>query len=69
MQDSAPALIAPAFGKLLRDFMTDEATQPGEERGSIHDRVQALREKASDLSQTLDRVEETLREAERESNE
>jgi hypothetical protein len=49
--------------------MTNDATQPGEERGSIYDRVQALREKASDLSKTLDKVEETLQEAERESSE
>jgi hypothetical protein len=49
--------------------MTDEATQPGEAGGSIHDRIQALREKASDLSKTLDKVEETLQDTEREANE
>ena len=69
MQDSAPALIAPPFGKLSRDSMTDEAIQPGEERGNIHDRVQVLRQKAGDLSKTLEEVEKTLQEAERESNE
>lgn len=49
--------------------MTDEATPPGEERGKIHNRVQALREKVGDLSKSLDEVEKTRQEAEREPNE
>jgi hypothetical protein len=48
--------------------MTDETSQGGEEE-SIHERVRALREKACDLSETLDEVEKTLQEAQRESNE
>ena len=44
-------------------------TSPGGEEESIHERVQALREKTCDLSETLDEVEETLLEAQRESNE
>ena len=48
--------------------MPDHAAQPGEEKESVQDGVQALREKVSDLSQTLDKVEETLQEAERPSN-
>ena len=60
-------------------FMTDEnrpqpetrpgSSQPAGESGNISERVQVLREKAGELSQTLDRVEETLREARRDSNE
>lgn len=47
--------------------MTDE-TSPGGEKESIHERVQALREKACDLSEILDEVEETLQAARREPN-
>jgi peptidoglycan hydrolase CwlO-like protein len=43
--------------------MTEETSQAGEEKGNIHERVQALREKASDLSETLDDVEKRLKEA------
>jgi hypothetical protein len=49
--------------------MADEATQPGQERGSIHDRVQKLREEASQLSETLEGVEKNLQEAAGESKE
>ena len=76
---SSPGLIAPAFGKLLRDFMTEEncaqsapdaiASQPAGEKGNIRDRVQTLRKKASKLSETLDRVEKSLQEAASEAKE
>jgi hypothetical protein len=45
------------------------SSQPAGETGNICERVQVLREKASDLSETLDRIEDTLREARRDSNE
>jgi len=49
--------------------MADETPQPGEEKGSIHDRVQRLREEASQLSETLEGVEKSLQEAAGESKE
>jgi hypothetical protein len=45
------------------------SSQPAGETGDISERVQVLREKAGDLSQTLDRIEATLREARRDSKE
>ena len=45
------------------------SAQPAGETGNISERVQVLREKAGDLSQTLDRIEDTLREAQRGSKE
>jgi hypothetical protein len=45
------------------------SSQPAGEGGNISERVQALREKASDLSQTLNRIEDTLREAQHSSKE
>jgi hypothetical protein len=44
------------------------SSQPAGETGNISERVQALREKTSDLSETLDKIEDTLREAHRDSN-
>jgi hypothetical protein len=40
---------------------TDAQSTPG--TANIRDRVQTLREKASQLSETLDRVEKSLKEA------
>ena len=58
-----------AVWRIVAWFMTDDVTQTGGEKGSIHDRVQALREKACDLSETLDKVEENLQDAQREAKE
>jgi hypothetical protein len=68
-----------AIWEIVAWFMTDEnrhqsetqpaLSQPAGEAGNISERVRVLREKASDLSQTLDRVEETLREAQCDSKE
>jgi hypothetical protein len=79
MRHSAAGLIAPVMVKLLRGAMTDEnraqskthpaPSQPAGKTGNISDRVQVLREKATDLSQTLDKIEGTLREAQRGSKE
>ena len=70
MNRSLPRLIAPEFGNLLHAGMTQENrppsdavstdSQPATETGNISERVQALRQKASQLSETLDRVEKSL---------
>ncbi len=69
MRDSACGLIALLDGKIVAWVMADETPQPGEEKGSIHDRVQKLREEASQLSETFEGVEKSLREAAGESKE
>lgn len=79
MRDSAAGLIALLFGRSLRGVMTDEnrpqsethpaSSNPARETGNISERVQVLRQKTGDLSQTLARIEETLREAQRDSKE
>lgn len=76
--DSASPLIAPPFGHScffgmaeqnpLRSDSAQTEPQSDAGTGSIHERVETLREKASALSETFDRIEKTLLEAERESN-
>jgi hypothetical protein len=73
MRDSAPGLIAPKWGNLLLWPMAQEnesrferdstELESGTETGNIRDRVQRLREKASELAETLDGVEKNLQEA------
>ena len=73
MRPSFSALIARPFSKLFGGPMThekpslsenestDAQSTPG--KSDIRDRVQTLREKTSQLSETLDRVEKNLKEA------
>jgi hypothetical protein len=44
-------------------------SQPAADPGSVSNRVQAIREKANQLSETLDRIEKNLQEAAGESKE
>ena len=73
MGRSFSALIARPLGKIIRWRMSHEKPSLSENESAdaqstpgsanIRDRVQTLREKASELSETLARVEESLKEA------
>jgi mannose/fructose-specific phosphotransferase system component IIA len=79
MDRSFSRLIAAMNWNLLLQGMTEENrsqsdfaptdSQAARETATISDRVQALREKASKLSETLDSVEKSLREAAGETKE
>ena len=56
-------------GNRAQSEPNSSASQPVGEGGSLHDRVQTLRERASKLSETLDGVEMSLREAAGEAKE
>jgi hypothetical protein len=74
MNASGAPLIAPIIRRRFDTDMAHENNMNSEEESqpastNIRERVKILQEKASQLNQTLDRVEETLQEAAGESKE